>query len=218
MQDQSAPELLIEERVTRLQSKAVGSVLACLDGNFPEAILAGCEESLFTKPNNLAAAVTYTTERINLIAQAHSMGPLRPQLQTRIARVKTALEQDHFGLAANVLAVQKGCTASRCDFLSLLDDANRVHQNLERQTFRNKVAQYALAKTAVATPQSMDAKSRTPFKPLSDKYSLPSADSIPAISIMVEESEAQSTEVTGSVKPHRASPKGPGAPLRVAPR
>ena len=123
----------IESRFAELQARAQvpGSVLACLENSAGEAVDAGCEISLFGSPENVAAASSYTAALFVLTTDAHKFAMRRSSpFERSFERTRATLEQDRFGLLANHLAVQEGCSFERCDLLVLLRDPTKVQANL----------------------------------------------------------------------------------------
>jgi hypothetical protein len=207
----------IEARLSALQSRThvPGSTLTCLDAAVTGIVEAGCERNLFATPENVAAASAFTAERLEILADGLKFsGKRTPQFDKALEGLRRAIEQDRFGFVANVLAIQEGCGAERCDALVLLRDPGRVQENLERQAFEQIVARHA---GAWATPQVVQASNAPPPGqsssapppgrgiPLADKYVLPSSDSIPPVSIM-------NNEPASEVAPSNASSRDAGNP------
>jgi hypothetical protein len=206
-----------------------GSPLACLAGGAGEIVESFCEKLLFASPEATAAAVSYVSAQMALLADYSSVwqqiGITEP---AELVTLRRAIEADRFGLVAQVLASRDGCTPSRCEALALLKDASQVRANLAGRRFDSYVARFSAAwstgaPTAVATadipvraleppdtearmssltpPPSVpvaipdpsltqSAASRpngslpSPGRPLRPEIFLPSAASIPAVSIM----------------------------------
>ena len=229
---------VLEERFAELRSRAFasGSVLGCLEGEVGEAVLPGCEAALFASPPALASANAYSAERLAWLAEAVKVRePRPPGLQAAIRQAQSAFEQDRFGVVANMLAEQKGCTAERCEAFALLADPSRVRDNLRDGVFRSTLARHqAPAKTDTAvgsppTPATAAALSVTPAnaetapsapvaKPIPPQYSLPSADSIPRVSIMTEEPTRPSMQAAAEPPTERPTPAKPPAAAKAAPK
>jgi hypothetical protein len=180
------------------QALAPGSTLACLDGAAGDAVENACEKTVFAGPQSAAAAVAYMAARLTLLADG--VGFARhgnPDFAASLAGLRRAIELDRYGIAAHVLAVRDGCIAERCGAFALLDNTDVLKSNLKAQVFDQYVSRYAAdwnkaePKTAPMAEKQPPASvplasaSEAPAKtPLSDKYDFPSADSIPAVSIM----------------------------------
>ena len=181
-----------------------GSTLACLDaaggGGFEE----GCEKALFATPERTAAAVSYVTAQLSLLAAGREYSKRTGvDYGIALAQLRQNAERDAYGVVAHVLATRAGCTATKCDALAVLKSPQRVRANLAEQVFDAKVTHYAAAwssarahadlaqhaepaapaeQVAAADPPVPGGTPRAP-----NKYFFPSANSIPAVSIMSAE-------------------------------
>lgn len=192
----------IEARLSELRAQALGasSMLACLEGA-GDAIEKACEQTVFATPESLAAANFYTTTRFDLLTfAARYSGPRTPDFDQAITALQRSLEQDPFGLTANTLVLRTGCTAARCDALAMFSENARVRENVRQKTYDVIVARQSVNwrtnAPTVASPAPPAAGIRPPASsttatgvPIPDKYTLPSASSIPPVSIMQDEPE-----------------------------
>jgi hypothetical protein len=185
----------IEERIAALRTQAVASgTLACLE-RATEALQASCAQSLFASPGVISSAGIYIASRLDAMKAARRYsGPRTPQFDDLVAALGRSLQEDPFGLAADILVRREGCTAERCEAFSLFTDPARLADNIRNKTFDANVARYTAAWGAPqpGAPQSaMPAPAITPSgetrAPIPDKYQLPSAASIPPVSIMTDE-------------------------------
>jgi hypothetical protein len=119
--------------------------------------------------------------------------------------LRNALEKDRFGVVAHVLAVRKDCTAEKCDALNLFRDAARIRANLRENTFDAHLGR--AAPTWSARPIAEGGIEPAPARgsALPPGYNLPSAESIPPVSIMT-------SEPAGTNAP--AAAQGPPTPPR----
>ncbi|MDI1346633.1 MAG: hypothetical protein PSV22_21435 [Pseudolabrys sp.] len=197
-QNNSAAERrALVSRGDRLTALALtpGSALACLDSGAGEAAETACEAAVFASPQSTAAAVAYVGARLRLLADAKALDPSGDSF----AATRRAIELDRYGIAAHVLASRDLCTAERCGAFALLADTNALKSNMKAQAFDQYVSRYSAAWTApVAAPAPASVSAAPPAEPanpvksaaepvahpLSSKYTLPSAASIPAVSIM----------------------------------
>jgi hypothetical protein len=194
VRDQSAERRALEARATELniQALAPGSPLACLDGLAGGNVEAACERALFATPVTVATATTYAAARLSLLADMTAYtrrggGNIDGALQP----LRSALQSDRFGFVAHMLAVRDGCTSENCKALALLQDPGKVRANLSGQTLDRYLDHYL---TAWAQSPSVPVADATPppfgqpGEPAPHKSALnidfPSADSIPAVSIM----------------------------------
>jgi hypothetical protein len=208
----------IEERIAALRAQAMASgPLACLERG-AEALQASCAQSLFASPGAISSAGIYTASRLDAMKAArHYSGPRTPQFDDVVVALERSLQEDPFGLAADILVRREGCTAQRCEALSLFADPARLADNIRNKTFDANVARYASAWSApqpaagpsVSAPASTITPSGLTRAPIPDRYELPSAASIPPVSIMTDEPPQRAT-------PAPAAKDRPAAPAQEA--
>jgi hypothetical protein len=237
--DAAAERRALQTRQADLAARALtpGSPLACLDGDAGEVVEAACEKALFAKPETAAAAVTYVTARLSLLADALALAD--EELTPTVAGLRRALELDRYGIAAHVLASRDGCNVESCVAFAWVEDPTALKANLKARAFDAYVQRYEAAwkkeaeapkppEVANAAPPAAAEPEQTPgHSPVSSRYDFPSAASIPPVSIMNKEparppegaaaaaqSEPQSTEAAPAqppVPPKRPQTQG-GAP------
>ena len=199
--DAAAERRALQVRQADLAARALtpGSPLACLDGDAGETVETACEKALFARPEITAAAVTYITARLSLLADALSLND--EELAPTVAGLRRALELDRYGIAAHVLANRDGCNVEACPAFAWVDDPTALKANLKARAFDGYVQRYEAAwknveeaekapAVANAAPPAGDpaAADATPgHAPVSSRYDFPSAASIPAVSIMNKE-------------------------------
>ena len=207
----------IEERIAALRTQAMASgTLACLE-RAGETLQASCAQSLFASPGAISSAGIYVASRLDVLKAARRYsGPRTPQFDDAVATLERALQEDPFGLAADILMRREGCTAQRCEALSLFADPARLADNIRNKTFDANVARYTTAWGApqpappqTAAPAGAPTPATTPSgetrAPIPDKYQLPSAASIPPVSIMTDE-PPQRTAPAPAAKDRPAAP------------
>ena len=151
--ERSAERRALDQRATELASRAIapGAALGCLDALAGEAVETACEKQIFASPDSVAAAVSYVSARLSLLADAvayaHRGGE---RYDSQLATMRLALETDRFGLVAHVLSVRDSCTPLLCDSYALFKDADRVQANLREGVFDHYVERYAAEWTARA--------------------------------------------------------------------
>jgi hypothetical protein len=215
------------------QAMAPGSALACLDGTLGEQIEAVCEKALFASAESAAAAVSYAHAKFVLYLDSIDQSNRDPDYETKAASLRIPLETDRYGVVAQMLVLRYGCTAARCDAVSVFRSANRLQANLKDRPFDTFVARNAAnwttsAKTA-ATPQAGPAtaiaSAPSAPAPVTGSRDFPSAASIPPVSIMNAEPSATSppsapaATASTPVPPRRPAPSrwsGQPAPPRAA--
>jgi len=209
----------IEARLAELRAQALspGSAFACLE-RAGTVVETACAQALFAAPETLAAANAYTAARLDaLTAAVQFSGPRTQQFADTIQATQLSLQQDPFGLTANVL-VQRGCTAQGCNAVAVLSDPTRVWDNIRQKTFEANLARYAAGWRApgAAAPGPTAATGGETRAPISDKYTLPSASSIPPVSIMNDEPLRPATP-PAVAKDRPASSPAPQAEAEPAP-
>lgn len=207
----------IEARLSELRAQALSanSTFACLEGA-GDTIEKACEQTVFATPESLAAANFYTTTRLELLmSAARYSGPRTAQFDEAIDALQRSLQQDPFGLTANTLMLRTGCTAERCDAIAMFREQARVRENVRQKTYQGVVArQSANWRTnapAAASPASTTPTGTESRAPIPDKYTLPSASSIPPISIMEDEPERR-PPAPATAQDRSGAPGQPGAP------
>src|SRR5713226_5082600 len=119
----------------RMHALASGSALACLEPTAGEMVQESCEKALFASPEATAAAVSYVTAQVSLLAagrkHAQASGVNYSKLMTPLRRT---IEADRFGMVAHLFAMH-GCGPGGCDLIALLQDPTRVKANLADNTF-----------------------------------------------------------------------------------
>jgi hypothetical protein len=237
--ERAAERRALDQRAADLAARAIapGSALACLDAVAGDAVETACEKSVFAAPESVAAAVTYVSARLALLADAASFARRSAGYEGALASLRVAVEADRYGIVAHVLSVRDSCTPLLCDSYVLLHDPGRVQANLRERVFDRYVDRYAPEWTARAqaggapvaeapgngytTASGPPAAAATAAAPVSPKYDFPSASSIPAVSIMNPEPGTAPETKPAAVAPvparkppqHAAAPK----PARAVP-
>lgn len=212
--DRADERRALESRMTELTTRALvpGSALACLDASAGEAIENACERAIFATPESAAAAVAYTSARLQLLSDAMDFANRGDgTYEIAVVGLRRAVEIDRFGLTAQVLAMRDGCTDEKCDALALLRDPSRVLANLRDKTFETYIGRNV--GEWMARNPGTPGVAAAPFSPRAASRStinFPSAASIPAVSIM--NNEPGMTGQSG-VEPE---PKAAQAPRRAA--
>ena len=186
-----------------------GSALACLDGEAGEKTGDACEAAVFAGPATVAAAVAFEGERLAILKAAFELSKQGDaQVMPALAGARRAAELDRYGLAAHVLAAREGCTVVDCPALAMFNDTTALKANLKAQAFESYVAQHAAQWGKTAEPPAPPVAAATPpdavasvtpppggpphdeqgtARPVDRKWTFPSSESIPAVSIMKSE-------------------------------
>ena len=227
--DRAAERRLLSLRASQLSAQALapGSPLGCLHTVASEALQPACEKALFSNTEATAAALSYVDMQLSLLravqqlqASGGRVADLLSYAGTRFSLLKTAdqsqtsgealtdirraVEIDRFGLVAHVLATSYGCTPKACQSFNLLEDSRHVRANLGAGLFAANAKKYLLEPTMSTAAAQPSAPAAPAPKPTSNIY-VPSAASIPPISIMTAEPEPrkEASEATGTSAPRK---------------
>ncbi|MGZ3409322.1 MAG: hypothetical protein ACXWJW_07635 [Xanthobacteraceae bacterium] len=205
-----------ERRVADVMGRASapGSVLSCLEGGANEALTAGCERVVFGNPENVAAVLSYTLARVGLLTDGLDLAARSDaNYDSTLNLLRRGLELDRFGVVAYVLAQQPECLPTQCEMLALFKDANRLRVNLQDKPFEALVAKYSPQWTQVARTSAIEPSRNgtgtpplAPPAPVSSRYDLPSAASIPPVSIMNTEQGQSGQAAAPAASAPAASP------------
>jgi len=223
-QQHAAERRLLDERSAALMARAIspGSALTCLDEVAGETVEAACEKAVFASPEAVAAAVTYVTAKLALLADGSDHAQrVDGTFAAELAPLRAALELDRFGFVAQVLAQRYGCTAERCDALVRFRDQGHILANLRDRTYDEQVTKAAAswnaqprgateaAATAAMAPTASLPQNLSPAPAtVSPRYDFPSSQSIPPINIMVPEVAAPRAGAAPSAPPAAAPAEG----------
>jgi hypothetical protein len=211
-----------------------GSTLACLDAVAGEAVEAACEKALFESPQAVSAAASYVASRIALLSDGIDFSiRANTSYEGVLPGVRRALEIDRYGFVAHVLAMSYGCSPDNCEALVLFRDPARITANLKDKTFDTYVARHAggAAAPQAAAPQAaapqIDRRMRPPVaavggpgsgpggaSPVPPGFEVPSAASIPPVSIMAPEPGGQPNSGTASSEAAAVPPIPPRRPTQ----
>lgn len=219
-----------ERRADELAARALipNSTLACLDASAGSTVEIACEARLFGRPENIAAAVSYTAAKLALLSDGAALaGDDAKYARAALAALRSQIEADKFGVVAHVLAVNFGCTVDRCKAFTLVANADRIKSNLREGVFERFVQRHAERwptgeegpATSDATPRRGVPGARPPLvaKPLSPGQDFPSAASIPPVSIMTPEPPRPPEPAAAGGERQAAESPAPRAPASPPP-
>jgi hypothetical protein len=219
---------------------APGSALACLDAVANGPVEAACERSLFASPEATAAAVAYVDARLSLFAAGLALAARDPSYEPALQRLRRALETDRYGFVAHVLTTRGCNASDCPDLKLLRDPGrilvNMKARSFETQVVTHGSAWHPSAASVAAIPPPSGAlehapkvldqatgtaplaaapagatsSASTPYPPVPSQYELPSAASIPPISIM-------NAEPPLPAEPRTAAPVPTPQPRQSAP-
>ncbi|MGD9845938.1 MAG: hypothetical protein AB7U47_11190 [Variibacter sp.] len=211
----------LEMRLEKLRTYALapGSPLSCLDGNANDAIEAGCEQVLFSRPENVAAATAYAASRISLLADGLKFAARQdPDFEPRLDQLRSSLERDRFGIASHVLMANNGCSADQCDRLTLLRDPTRMRNNMRDNAFGSLLARHALAWVAPAQ-NAARAEAPSGMSGVADVAENPTSGEAPVQTVAPEPAPAAGPAPMPQRRPLRRAnmhPRPPAPPAPVA--
>jgi len=197
--DRNEERRALEGRAAELgvQALSPGSPLACLDGLSGESVEGACERALFATPATVAMATSYVAARLALLADINAYAQRGGgNIDTALLPLQRGLEIDRFGFVAHMLATRDGCTSESCKALALLHDPSKVRANLSGQTLDRYLDRYVVvwAQAPNVPPVAEASPTAAPVAQTGEpagapkksvlKIDFPSADSIPAVSIM----------------------------------
>ena len=202
----------IEARVMALNAQPLlpNSNLGCLDAAGGDLVQEACEKSLFAGPEQVAAALNYVGARIDVIRDIAAL-PDRDKAayETLRAPIVRSLEADRFGLVAQVLTERDACQPAACYAFDFLQRREQIVANMNDRAYDARVTQFAASwNEKPGTPTGAVLASQpgpqTPkHTPVNIEF--PSADSIPAVSIM--SNEPGRTGQNGVTPPPRSEPR-----------
>jgi hypothetical protein len=220
LRDRTAERQGLEIRAAQLtvQSLVIGSPLACLDGLAGEAVETACEKAVFANPEAVAAAVSYVSAKLALLADGMDFASRSdPAYANALAPLRLALEADRFGIVAHVLSVRDSCTTVQCPMLALVPNAARIQANLKERRFESLVSRYTAEWSAPPQASAAQAAPATTGHPVSPRYDFPSAASIPPVSIMSPEPpRPPPPPPAADVSPPAGSPPAATPPVAAA--
>lgn len=184
----------IEARIMALNAQALlpNSNLACLDAAGGDLMHEACEKSLFAGPEQLAAALNFVGARLDVLREIAVL-PDRNEAayESLRAPIVRSLEADRFGLVAQVLVARDDCQPAACYAFDILPRRDQIVANMNARAYDMRVAQFAASWSEKAGAQpgavlaSQTPQQTSPHAPLNIDF--PTADSIPAVSIMSNE-------------------------------
>jgi hypothetical protein len=223
--DLVAERLALDARAAELTLRAMtpGAALACLNVDAGDALAASCEKALFASPEFAAAAVSFVSAQLTLLADSAQFARRDPSYRGIITQLRHAAETDRYGIVAHVLASRESCTADQCDALALLKDPERVKANLAEHPYDLYVARYAAgwpaADPSIARSSPPPALASAPVSAAGLKVPgpnvfFPSAASIPPVNIMNAEPPPPTVPASTGTTPPAAKA---ATPQRKAP-
>jgi len=185
----------VQARSPQQMQAAALPALSCVDDMAGERVLAACEKVLFGSSESVAAAVSYTSARINQLIALGDVAAANRNMTPELQALRRSLERDRYGLVAYVLLVRDHCTPSDCPAFRSLMDHSQVSANMGERFYDGLITRYAPSWNAPATaiPAAAGAFAALPSsiptgRPTNADF--PTAASTPAVSIMNPEPPA----------------------------
>jgi hypothetical protein len=234
----------VEARASELTARAIapGSALTCLDAVASIPVETACEKALFATPETVVAAVAYVEARYALLVASAALAVRDPSYQPAVERLRRGIEEDRFGVAAQVFST-RGCNAPDCVDFAVLRDSRRIVANMKGNIFASHVEAHAVAwnpngaasvlvaplisssamvrpPPGMAPPVSTEGAAAMPATASTSvgsgrRYDYPSANSIPAISVMAPELAPPSAAEPKTAPQKRPAPRRQAAPDRA---
>uniref|UniRef100_Q07L37 Uncharacterized protein n=1 Tax=Rhodopseudomonas palustris (strain BisA53) TaxID=316055 RepID=Q07L37_RHOP5 len=194
--------------------------LACVDDLAGETVLAACEKLLFSSPDTVAAAVSYTSSRISRLLAAGDVETANKAMTPELDRLRRSIERDRYGLVAYVLASRDRCQPGECAAYLSLTDHNLIAANMDEKLYESQIQRYSPAWNAVpaaaaaAPPFAALAPSMPTGKPTNAEF--PTSASIPPVNIMTPEPPAAAAKPAPTAAADKPAPVAPARPAQAA--
>ena len=190
-QDRAEHRRMIEARLTALTTQALlpNSILACVENDAGDAVAESCEKALYGSPEQVAAALSYVGNRIDILREIAAVAEPGDDDYARVrASLARSIEKDRFGLAAQVLQARDNCSPDSCYVFALVQRRDQLVANMSERVYDAKIVRYASGwgeKQPSGPTLASQSQSVPTGKPVDIDF--PSAASIPPISIMSHE-------------------------------
>jgi hypothetical protein len=186
--------------------------MACIEDLSGDTVGQACEKVVFGSAESTAAAVKYASSMLSRLTALGDAATAQKTMGVEMQAMRRAIEQDRYGLMAQVLVARDRCQPTACPAYRSLTDNHQIITNMDQRTFDNLVARYAPSwnapqLTSAASPLAMMPPSMPTGRPTNAEF--PSAANTPAVSIMSPEPG------TGAKPPGAAAAAAPSqAPAR----
>lgn len=190
-QDRAEQRRVIEARLSALTAQALlpNSNLACLEAEAGDAVSESCEKAIYGSPEQVAAALSYVGNRIDILRDIVLVGDSNDDGYARLrAPLARNIEKDRYGLVAQVLQARDNCSPDSCYLFSLVQRRDQLVTNMSERAYDAKVVRYAAGwgeKQPSGPALASQSQPAPTGKPVDMDF--PSAASIPPISIMSNE-------------------------------
>jgi hypothetical protein len=221
-QDRSEYRRNIEARLSALTAQALlpNSNLACLDAGIGNAVQEACEKVLYSSPEQISAALSFVGARLDILRDIAALSDPEEATYDKLrAPLIRSMQDDRYGLVAQVLQGRDLCTPDKCHAFEFLTNRDRILGNMNQRAYEERVAHYALgwsdkpggpALAAVVPPPPPPPSAPPAKEPSQLPVNFPSAASIPPVSIMANEPGMPGQNgVDAAPKPEAKQPPAP---------
>ncbi|HET7888365.1 MAG TPA: hypothetical protein VFL62_19245 [Bradyrhizobium sp.] len=202
-------------------SAAMLPALACVDDLAGETVLTACEKAVFGSPEATAAALSYAARQISRLTAYGDVVAANKNMTSSLQALRRSVQNDRYGLMAEVLVARDHCTPSDCAAFRSLTDRSRITANIEERTYDGMVARYAALWNAPPAAAPAVAATVAPLIPgmptgRPTNAEFPSASSTPAVSIMTAEPPLAAARAAGASANANAAQTPPPKPSSSA--
>jgi hypothetical protein len=221
-QDRSEYRRNIEARLSALNAQALlpHSNLACLDAGIGDAVQDACEKVLYSSPEQVSAALSFVGARLDILRDIAALPDSDEAAYDKLrAPLVRSIQDDRYGLVAQVLQGRDLCTPDKCHAFEFLTNRDRIVVNMTQHAYEERVTRYALGWSDKPGSPAVAAAAPPPLVPPSPAkepsqlpVNFPSAASIPPVSIMANEPGMPGQN--GVDAPQKSEAKQPPSPPR----
>ena len=182
--------------------------LACVDDLAGEVVLTACEKAVFASPEATAAALSYAARQITRLSGFGDVAAANRNMTPEIEALRRSVENDRYGLMAEVLLVREHCTPSDCTAFKSLTDSRHISANIGERTYDSLIARYSAVWNTPPAPVGASVAALIPGVPTGKPTNaeFPSAASTPPVSIMTPEPVAATASTSRSSTPSANAP------------
>jgi hypothetical protein len=177
------------EDIRSFSTTASLPALACVDDLAGEVVLTACEKAVFGSPESTAAALSYAAHQITRLTGFGDVVAANKNMTPELEALRRAVEQDRYGLMAEVLVARDHCTPSDCAAFKSLTDQRRIAANMGVRSYDSVITRYSTIWNTLPAPAGAPVAALIPGVPTGrpTNAEFPSASSTPPVSIMTPE-------------------------------
>lgn len=192
-QDRSEHRRNIEARLSALTAQALlpHSNLSCLDAGIGDVVQEACETVLYSSPEQVSSALGFVGARLDILRDIAALpDPDEPAYDRLRAPLVRVMQDDRYGLVAQVLVGRDRCTPDKCYAFEFLPNRERIAANMKGRVYEELVTRHASGWSGKPSAPALAAAPPPPpaaKEPAHLSADFPSAASIPPVSIMANE-------------------------------